>query len=178
MPNEGTYKTNIDDGYLRLFSSQDVIRDRNSCSLLGIRQKESDFEFLTKMMFDTDKPGVQAGISLFQKDDNYFTLTIEKYKGQYLLKLLLKERKNEPVVIKDEILRSYNGSIIFKVVSDNRSYKYYYSLDEPNIFNFLAETGSDKILSKGYTGAYCGLYSTTNGKDIDEHADFDWAILK
>ena len=93
-------------------------------------------------------------------------------------KLLLKERKNEPVVIKDEILRSYNGSIIFKVVSDNRSYKYYYSLDEPNIFNFLAETGSDKILSKGYTGAYCGLYSTTNGKDIDEHADFDWAILK
>ena len=178
VPNEGTYKTNIDDGYLRLFSSQDVIRDRNSCSLLGIRQKESDFEFLTKMMFDTDKPGVQAGISLFQKDDNYFTLTIEKYKGQYLLKLLLKERKNEPVVIKDEILRSYNGSIIFKVVSDNRSYKYYYSLDEPNIFNFLAETGSDKILSKGYTGAYCGLYSTTNGKDIDEHADFDWVIIK
>ena len=56
-------------------------------------------------MFETDKTGVQAGISIFQKDHNYITLTIEKYKEQYLLKLLLKEQKNEPVVIKNKILK-------------------------------------------------------------------------
>jgi alpha-N-arabinofuranosidase len=58
------------------------------------------------------------------------------------------------------------------------AYRFYYSLDESKNFNFLTETGPNKILSKGYTGAYCGLYSTTNGKEIQEHADYDWVMLK
>ena len=130
------------------------------------------------MIFDTDELKVQSGISLFQKDDNYFIYTIERYNSQFLLKLILKEHDNEPILIKDKILSSYNGSIIFRVVSDNAAYKFYYSLDDLNNFNLLSEIGSDKILSKGYTGAYYGLYSSTNGNDIEEYADYDWVILK
>ena len=96
----------------------------------------------------------------------------------YLLKLILKEKNSEPTTIKDKILSSYNGSVIFKVVSDKMTYGFYYSLDESKKFTFLTETGSNKILSKGYTGAYCGLYSTTNGREIQEHADYDWVMLK
>ena len=178
VPDKNTYKINVENGHLRLFADKDVIKDRNSCGLLGVRQKESDFEFLAKMIFDTDKTEVQSGISLFQKDDNYFTVTVERYNGEYLIQVLLNERNNEPKILKDEILNSYNGTIIFKVVSNDRSYKFYYSLDDQNNFNFLTEISSDKILSKGYTGAYCGLYSTTNGKNINEYADFDWVILR
>ena len=130
------------------------------------------------MIFDTDESEVQSGISLFQKDDNYFTYTIERQNREYLLKLILKEKNSEPTTIKDKILSSYNGSVIFKVVSDDMAYRFYYSLDESKKFNFLTEIGPNKILSKGYTGAYFGLYSTTNGKDIQEHADFDWVMLK
>ena len=178
VPNKNTYEINLDDGVLRLFASKNVIKDRKSSSLLGIRQKESHFEFLVKMIFDTDESEVQSGISLFQKDDNYFTYTIERHNREYLLKLVLKEQNSEPVIIKDKILSPYNGSIIFKVVSDKMTYGFYYSLDESKKFTFLTETGSNKILSKGYTGAYCGLYSTTNGKEIQEHADYDWVMLK
>ena len=178
VPNKRTYEIDLDNGHLRLFSDKDIIEDRKNCSLLGIRQKESDFEFLTKMIFDTDELKVQSGISLFQKDDNYFIYTIERYNSQFLLKLILKEHDNEPILIKDKILSSYNGSIIFRVVSDNAAYKFYYSLDDLNNFNLLSEIGSDKILSKGYTGAYYGLYSSTNGNDIEEYADYDWVILK
>ena len=178
VPDKGTYEIDLDNGHLRLFSDKDIIEDRKNCSLLGIRQKESDFEFLTKMIFDTDELKVQSGISLFQKDDNYFIYTIERFNSQFLLKLILKEHDNEPILIKDKILSSYNGSIIFRVVSDNAAYKFYYSLDDLNNFNLLSEIGSDKILSKGYTGAYYGLYSSTNGNDIEEYADYDWVILK
>jgi alpha-N-arabinofuranosidase len=178
VPNEDTYEIDPDDGYLRLFSSQNVIGERNNCSLLGIRQKETDFEFLVKMVFETNEAGVQSGIGLLQKDDNYITYTMERQKGKYLLKLHYKEQDNEKIVIKDKILESYEDSIIFKITSSNESYKFYYSLNGMNQFNFLIEMDSDKILSKGYTGAYCGLYSTTNGKEIQEHADFDWVILK
>jgi len=178
VPNKNTYEINLDNEVLRLFAGTNVIKDRKSSSLLGIRQKESHFEFLVKMIFDTDESEVQSGISLFQKDDNYFTYTIERHNREYLLKLILKEKNSEPIIIKDKILSSYNGSIIFKVVSDDMAYRFYYSLDESKNFNFLTETGPNKILSKGYTGAYCGLYATTNGKEIQEHADFDWVMLK
>ena len=179
VPQEGTYLINNKDGYLRLFSSKNVIENRKSCSLLGIRQIETDFEFSVKMIYKPSIPEVQAGVSLFQKDDNYLTFTIERDREQnIILKLVSKEQKKVPVVIQQTFLKSYNDSIIFKVFSKNQSYKYYYSLDNGTNFNFFAETSSGLLLSKGYTGAYMGIYSTSNGKNTEEYVDFDWITLE
>jgi len=179
VPQEGTYLINNKDGYLRLFSSKNVIENRKSCSLLGIRQIETDFEFSVKMLYNPSIPEVQAGVSLFQKDDNYLTFTIERDREQnIILKLVSKEQKKVPVVIQKTFLKSYNDSIIFKVFSKNQSYKYYYSLDNGTNFNFFAETSSGLLLSKGYTGAYMGIYSTSNGKNTEEYVDFDWITLE
>ena len=178
VPQKGTYLINHKDGFLRLFSSKNVIENRKGCSLLGIRQIETDFEFSVKMLYNPTIQGGQAGISLFQKDNNYFTFTVEKNKENHVLKLLLKERKKEPVVIHQTFIKSYNGSITFKVNSENNSYNFYYSLDDGNSYKSFLETGSDKILSNGYTGAYMGLYTTINGKNIEEFADFDRVKLE
>ena len=179
VPQEGTYLINNKDGYLRLFSSKNVIENRKSCSLLGIRQIETDFEFSVKMLYNPSIPEVQAGVSLFQKDDNYLTFTIERDREQnIILKLVSKEQKKVPVVIQQTFIKSYNDSIIFKVFSKNQSYKYYYSLDNGTNFNFFAETSSGLLLSKGYTGAYMGIYSTSNGKNTEEYVDFDWITLE
>ena len=179
VPQEGTYLINHKDGYLRLFSSKNVIENRKSCSLLGIRQIETDFEFSVKMLYNPSTPEVQAGVSLFQKDDNYLTFTIEKNSKQnIILKLISKERKEKPIVVQKTFLKSYNGSITLKVNSKNNSYNFYYSLDNGTTFNFFAETSSDLLLSKGYTGAYTGIYSTSNGKNSEEYVDFDWVTLK
>ena len=32
----------------------------------------------------------------------------------------------------------------------------------------------ETLLSRGYTGAYLGLYATSNGKTTEAYADFDW----
>ena len=179
VPQKGTYLINHKDGYLRLFSSKNVIENRKSCSLLGIRQIETDFEFSVKMLYNPSTPEVQAGVSLFQKDDNYLTFTIEKNRKQnIILKLISKERKKKPIVVQKTFLKSYNGSITFKVNSENNSYNFYYSLDNGTTFNFFTQTSSDLLLSKGYTGAYMGIYSTSNGKNSEEYVDFDWVTLK
>jgi|TARA_B100000315_G_scaffold257353_2_gene305888 alpha-N-arabinofuranosidase len=129
------------------------------------------------MLYDPIKPGVQAGISLFQKDDNYFIFTVEKNSEQHVLKLFLKERKKEPVVFQETFLKSYNGTINLKIISEGDTYKFSYSLDDGTTYQFFAETSADKILSKGYTGAYLGLYVTSKGKNSKEYADFDWVEL-
>lgn len=179
VPQKGTYLINHKDGYLRLFSSKNVIENRKGCSLLGIRQIETDFEFSVKMLYNPSTPEVQAGVSLFQKDDNYLTFTIEKNRKQnIILKLISKERKKKPIVVQKTYLKSYNGSITFKVNSENNSYNFYYSLDNGTTFNYFTQTSSDLLLSKGYTGAYNGIYSTSNGKNSEEYVDFDWVTLK
>ena len=179
VPQKGTYLINHKDGYLRLFSSKNVIENRKNCSLLGIRQIKTDFEFSVKMLYNPSTPEVQAGVSLFQKDDNYLTFTIEKNSKQnIILKLISKERKKKPIVVQKTFLKSYNGSITLKVNSKNNSYNFYYSLDNGTTFNFITQTSSDLLLSKGYTGAYMGIYSTSNGKNSEEYVDFDWVTLK
>ncbi len=40
----------------------------------------------------------------------------------------------------------------------------------------FARLPGDVILSQGYTGAYLGLYATSNGGAGQGHADFDWVM--
>ena len=178
VPNLNTYEMKTEKGFLRLFASPNIIEERSRCSILGIRQKESQFSFTAKMLFNPKSDQVQSGISLFQKDDNYITYTIEKTKQNYILKLVVKEKNSLPITIKKDFLPSYEGSIIFKITSDNKVYKYFFSIDDSKTFHFFAENDADVILCKSYTGTYCGLYATSNGKHVTEYADYDWVILE
>ena len=173
VPRIGTYEINTSEGYLRLYSNENIIKNRERCSLLGIRQKESEFTFLAKMRFNPILDGVDAGISLFQKDNNYLTFTVEYRNEKHFLKLILKEEKLDPVVLKQIPIENYNGNITLKMVSDDDSYRTYYATGKKKTFTLFHSIGSDKLLSKGYTGAYLGLYCTSNGKKARAYADFD-----
>mgnify|MGYP000391389166 FL=1 len=61
VPEEKTYSLLENPGFLRLYSKPDKIEDRKRFSLVGFRQKESDFEFEVKMNFLPDKNEVESG---------------------------------------------------------------------------------------------------------------------
>ncbi|MEL6822192.1 MAG: family 43 glycosylhydrolase, partial [Calditrichota bacterium] len=174
VPLEKTYSLNERPGYLRLFSSPNAIKERSRCSLMGIRQTESDFEYVVKMEFAQNTKDVEAGISLFQKDDNYFTLTLEDRSGSTSLTLKLAEPNKPVITLKETSLANYAGTILFKTTAKGPKYHFAYSLDDGLTFTTIAEAPSHHILSKKYTGAYLGLYSSSNGKQTAGYADFDW----
>ena len=125
------------------------------------------------MRFNPNMYGIDAGVSLFQKDDNYLTFTVEYSEGEYFLKLILKEKDLSPNIVKRTPIKSYNGSVTFKIVSKKNSYDIYYTLGNKKSFTLFKKISPDKLLSKGYTGAYLGVYCTSNGKEAKEYADFD-----
>jgi xylan 1,4-beta-xylosidase len=174
VPKPGTYSLEAREGHLRLYARPEVIAERESASLMGVRQAESDFEFVAKMNFKPEKRGVEAGLSLFQKDNNYFTFTVQKKLGKNVVKLELAERQKEITQLESVKLRSYKGDILLKVVSEDDTYTFAYSLDDGASYTTLKQMPADKILSNGYTGAYVGLYSSGNGKKTGDFADFDW----
>lgn len=178
VPLPGTYSLNANKGFLRLHLNPETFKLRSRYSLMGIRQKESDFDYSAKMLFEPKKENAEAGISIFQQDDNYVNFTVEKKEKGVNLKLTVKGREKELEVLKEEIIDKYQGEIIFKLSAKNNTYQYLYSLDGGNTFSLFAETQSNIVLCKGYIGTNVGIYATSNGKPTKEYADFDWVSYK
>ena len=174
VPMPGIHSLSAREGHLRLYAHPNVIQDRGRAALMGIRQKESDFEYSARMSFAPQQENVEAGVSLFQKDDNYLNYTLVRRDGADQLRLILAERGQAPRVIEQEVLSDYGGEIVFRVVSKAHRYRFEYSLDRGGHFSAFAETDAAHLLSQGYTGAYLGVYSTGNGEPSEEYADFDW----
>ncbi len=177
-PLKNTYSLNSREGYLRLYLKPETFALRGRYSVMGIRQKESDFEYLASMNFMPKKNKAEAGISLFQQDDNYINMTVYRQEGDMELRLSVCENQKTARIVKSILLDDYMGNIIFKVIAKGSLYTYYYSLDGGKIFTEWATTSSELILSRGYTGAYVGVYATSNGERTKEYADFDWISYK
>lgn len=178
VPLPGTYSLTANKGFLRLHLNPETFKLRGRYSLMGIRQKESDFDYSAKMLFEPNKENAEAGISIFQQDDNYVNFTVEKKGKGVNLKLTVKGREKELEVLKEEIIDKYQGEIIFKLSAKNDTYQYLYSLDGGNTFSLFAETQSNIVLCKGYIGTNVGIYATSNSKPTKEYADFDWVTYK
>ncbi len=185
LPIPGTYTINPIDGYLRLSAMPNVIGERARASLLGFRQTESDFSYSASMRFAPDSDGVEAGLNLFQKDNNYLSFTVILKDGKPVLRSVLSVPEQDAKltrsvdVIASRVLDDYDGHIVLRVISKDDQYSLHYSLDEvspdgTSTFTDFVATRADHLLSRGYTGAHLGLYATSNGNQTAEFADFDW----
>lgn len=178
VPQPQTYSLSEKEGFLRLYLKPETFKLRSRYSLMGIRQKESDFEYSAKMIFKPKKENAEAGISIFQQDDNYVNFTVEKKDGGVILKLTVKGRDKDLEIAKQETLKTYKGEIVLKLISKNDTYQYFYSLDGGNNFKHFADTESNIVICKGYIGTNVGTYATSNGNPTKEYADFDWVMYK
>ncbi len=173
VPLDKVYSLEASEGNLRLFSKPEIIKERGRASLMGFRQRESDFKYQAKMRFDPKTNNSEAGISLFQKDNNYFTCTILKEGNQNFIQLKLLNPDEAPEILIKRPIEDFRGDITFKLFSKNKTYSFYYSLNGTD-FLLLKKTKSNDILSKKYTGAYLGIYASSNGSKTEDYADFDW----
>jgi xylan 1,4-beta-xylosidase len=175
-PKAGIYSLTAKPGFLRLYAQPTQIAENTSCSLLGIRQRHSEFTYAAKMHLSHGN-SLEAGISLFQKDDNFINFTIiqDGTSGIQKLQVFVAEREKKPYTVKEVDLQECLTEITFKVKSENHKYVFSYSVTGSN-FEVFSETASDLLMSFGYTGAYFGLYCTTKGQDsaVTDFADFDW----
>ena len=178
VPEEKTYSLLENPGFLRLYSKPGKIEDRKRFSLVGFRQKESDFEFEVKMNFLPNKDKVESGVIHYQKEWNYLTNTVIKKGKKYYLEQKLKEKGKEVVTLKKTILKGYDGNIILKVKSKKDRYDFFYSLNDGSSFDYFTSIEAIKVLDRNYTGALLGLFTTSNGVLSQDYADYDWVRYK
>ena len=173
VPRNNTYHLNSKKNSLILNLSPEVFKLRGQYNLMGFRQKETEFEYSSSMIFNPKKNQSEAGLSVFSQDDNYINFTVQKTKNKTLLNLSIKEREKDLYTSKT-IPINYSRNIILKIVSANNKYSYYYSTDNGDSFNLFGETAANLVLCKGYIGTNLGLYATSNGNKTKEYAEFEW----
>ena len=175
VPQKNTYSLEAKRGSLRLYTKPGTIENRKRFSMIGFRQRESDFEYQVKMEFAPKDDKVESGIIHYQKEWNYLLNTVYKENKRFYLEQRLKEKnKINEKTIKRILLKDYKNDILFKVVSKNDKYTFYYSLNNGENFKYFTSLDAIKILDRNYTGALLGVYATSNKKRSNDYADFDW----
>ena len=170
LPNSYSLKANT--GHLRVYASPSVIKERGRSNFIGFRQKETDFSYVAKIDFQAKISETQGGIAIVQKDNNYITFTIKNTNLGLLLQINLSESNKDPIIVKETLLQDVISNIVLKIESKNHQYSFHYKQnDEVSIY--FHKMKSSYILSKGYTGAYLGIYITSNGIPSNDYMDVD-----
>ena len=171
-PIENIYHLDKSESRLNLICHQNQIKERGRAALLGFKQTEASFEYSTKMFFEPSNNGSEAGITIFQKDDNYINFTLIRNDDKIVLQsYAVKDTEIEEFL--SESIKKYNGQIEFRIVANEDSYKLYYKTSRKDFELFTIFDG-DLVISKGYTGAHLGLFATGNGKNTKDFASFDY----
>ena len=179
VPQKKTYSLEANIGSLRLYTKPGTIENRKRFSMIGFRQRESDFEYQVKMEFAPKDDKVESGIIHYQKERNYLSNTVYKENKRFYLEQRLKEKdKINEKTIKRILLKDYKNNILFKVVSKNAKYTFYYSLNDGENFKYFTSLDAIKMLDRNYTGALLGVFSTSNGNKSSDYADYDWVLYK
>tara|TARA_Y100000991_G_scaffold215704_1_gene207615 strand:- start:15394 stop:17064 length:1671 start_codon:yes stop_codon:yes gene_type:complete len=171
-PLHNIFKLDINNDRLKLICHANKIKDRGRAALLGFKQTELNFEYDSKMFFEPKRNKSEAGISIFQKDDNYINFTLIREDNEINLQAYY--TKNNMIIDSvKETISEYQGHIKFKVIANKESIKLYYRMNNSN-FKLFTSFDGDIIKSKGYTGAHLGLYASGNGAFTKDFASFDY----
>ena len=172
IPLEDIYSLSKRAGYLRMYCNQNIIEERSRAALMGFKQKETDFEYFINMNFNPEKDKAEAGVSIFQKDDNYINFTVFKNEEKIFIKMYAFQ--NDKIIsISEQEIADYKGKIKLKISSEEDEYKFFYSTRGFR-YRLFSKIKNDIVKSEGYTGAHIGLYATSNGDKSNDYADFDY----
>ena len=172
IPLEDIYSLSKRAGYLRMYCNQNIIKERSRAALMGFKQKETDFEYFINMNFNPEKDKAEAGVSIFQKDDNYINFTVFKNEEKIFIKMYAFQNDKIISIFEQEIA-DYKGKIKLKISSEEDEYKFFYSTRGFR-YHLFSKIKNDIVKSEGYTGAHIGLYATSNGDKSNDYADFDY----
>jgi len=162
-------------GHLRLHLRPERIAERTNPSFVGRRQQHKSFAARTALDFDPVAPHECAGLVLLQNDRFHlrFVCTLDEA-GQRLVRATKCLNGNESPLGQVAV---GPGRLYLKVEARGQIYGFYVAT-EPEAWISVAERVDGRLLSTpvagGFTGAYIGMYASSNGESSTSVVDFDW----
>jgi xylan 1,4-beta-xylosidase len=161
-------------GYLRLRLRPQAITRWENPSFVGRRQQHLRFVARTALEFTPQDENEAAGIVLLQNNDFHFRCVLTLERGDNVIQLVRRRAGQEEILGKKPV----SGRRLYvRVEAVEQDYSFYFATS-PEAWETLAEEADGRILSTdvagGFVGAYIGMYASSNGRESENVADFDW----
>ena len=155
LPRANAYE--ITEGSLVLNCLEGRPADRQRSNILGIRQWAEDFVYSAKLSFVAKEEEAEAGLILFQKDDQYLSFTIVKMDERFYLTIKEQGPKAELQTVKTVPVSIQDGEILDLSIGCLGGAYTFSAMVKGKRMDILSSYQTSVLLSKGYTGAYTGL---------------------
>ncbi|MCA9955473.1 MAG: glycoside hydrolase family 43 protein [Ardenticatenaceae bacterium] len=174
-PREQIYSLAERPSHLRLFLRPETLAEQANPSFVGRRQQHINFTAQTVMNFAPQQASDCAGMALLQNDNFHFRFVICQTEGGETAVRLIQRAAGEEITLAE---RPVSGDrFYFKVSAKGQAYNFYVAT-QPGEWQTVQEDVDGRILStpvaSGFTGAYLGMYASSNGTPSQNAADFDW----
>jgi xylan 1,4-beta-xylosidase len=164
-------------GYLKLNLRPEQIFIDSNPSFIGRRQAHKNFTAITKMEFTPKADNEEAGIMITRDISNNFRLLYKIKDGKKYIELFENDglHKTSRVIVQKQI----DTKVLYlKTEALEQSFAFFYSIDGKNWEN-LAENINGRLLSSAvgigrFTGTFLGMYASSNKKESNNSALFDW----
>jgi len=170
-PRQPLYSLTARRGTLRLKGTASPLKENRQTAFIGTRQKEMTGSHAAAFRFEPVAASEEAGLTAFQSGNYHYDLFVTLRNGR-----------------KVAVLRKTVGDIVAEAASvPVQGDHYEMKIDFDNVnYHFFIRQGKWVELGKGlvnlvstevadvWSGMFLGLYSTGNGKDCRNPADFYW----
>lgn len=161
--------------YLRLYLKPEVLHEINTPSFVGRRQQHSLCQAKTALEFTPKTDCEEAGLALIQDDRFHYCFTKALKNGKPILRVAKTEQGIYQILQEIEI--HFSERIYLTVQCNETTYNFYYGYHEKELLPIskgLDASLLSSTVNEGFTGAYIGMYATSNLTASTNYADFDW----
>lgn len=161
-------------GTLTLNTRPETVSGTSNPSFVGHRQQHLKGNASVSMNFSTDKENEKAGLLIFQNEEHYYYLC-KSVENDSAVVQLFKSSGKEMELVESRSIPS-DSALKLKISANKDAYSFYYATSDEWVP--LKENVDGKFLSTkiagGFVGAVYAMYTTSQGKESDNKAYFEW----
>ena len=171
---DAMYSLKEREGFLRLYTRNEQIGKKEHASYLGLRQKSYTFAVSTGVEFTPQAENETAGMVLFQNHANHLRIEIVKKDDGRAVRVIACVKETDQVLAEQPLMA--DGLVELELFAADQSAQV-----------FVKEKGTRTKLAEqidllpytteeagGFVGCTIGMYTSSNGADSENYADFAW----
>ncbi|PRX46879.1 glycoside hydrolase family 43 protein [Salegentibacter salegens] len=170
-PKTSWYDLKDDAEGVSLKTRSETVEGKANPSFLAHRQQHIIGEASISVKFDAEAENEKAGLLAFQNESHYYFAALSKVNEKPVVQFYKSDELIETVSLENSV-----SEVEFKLKFEEDEYTFFYKTGEN--WQRLGETQDGKFLSTqvagGFVGVNLGLYTTSNGKESDNEAIFNW----
>lgn len=176
------YSLDEQKGWLKIMLRREKITELVNPSFIARRQEHHQFEASTRMSFNPESDNESAGLVIMQSDRFHYRLLMIRENGKQFIQLVKvgkegNEYRNQLIETEIAKISFEDITVVLRVKANFFDFQFYFGKELTDM-KAIGPIQDGRILSSnwagGFTGAYIGMYASSNGKATDNSASFDW----